>query len=209
MTIPAGTKFHGVDTSQDTINRGSTLANGWRDAYTIEDIIAYFSANILTLQPVIQTASTALTQETVTSDVPIQIEFGPGQGSAGTPVQVDALGTITFNQAGTYFVRLTFLFERTGNNNSGELVQHLRITKDGIQVGSTQTFELKETGITLPYNTTITYTATAGDEIKVELVEDSTSHPNAQGGLVSFITSTTGWGDSPTASLNIQRVLLS
>lgn len=36
--IPAGTKFHGVDTSIETKNKGSYLANSWRDAYTIEDI---------------------------------------------------------------------------------------------------------------------------------------------------------------------------
>lgn len=37
-TIPAGTKFHGVDTSIETKNKGSYLANSWRDAYTIEEL---------------------------------------------------------------------------------------------------------------------------------------------------------------------------
>ena len=209
MVIPDGTKFHGVASFVDTQNKGSDQSNAMREAYTIEDIIAYFSANIFTLQNVIQTSSQALTQETVTNDIPIQIEFGPGQGNAGTPVQVDSLGTITFNQSGTYFVRLRFLFERTGNSNAGELIQHIRITRNGVQVGSTQTIELLSLGIAFPYNTTITYTATAGDEVKIELVEDATSHPNAAGGLVSFPVSTPGWLSSPTASLNIQRVLLS
>jgi len=39
MSIPAGTKFHGVDPSVETVNKGSATANAWRDAYTIDDII--------------------------------------------------------------------------------------------------------------------------------------------------------------------------
>ena len=38
MTIPLGTKFHGVAPGVDTINKGSTTANANRDAYTLEQI---------------------------------------------------------------------------------------------------------------------------------------------------------------------------
>jgi len=38
MAIPTGTKFHGVAPEVDTENRGSALANSWRDAYTIEEL---------------------------------------------------------------------------------------------------------------------------------------------------------------------------
>jgi hypothetical protein len=40
MAIPAGTKFHGVAVSVDTVNKGSASANANRDAYTIEQIVA-------------------------------------------------------------------------------------------------------------------------------------------------------------------------
>jgi hypothetical protein len=36
--IPQGTKFHGVDSSVDTVNKGSATANALRDAYTIEQL---------------------------------------------------------------------------------------------------------------------------------------------------------------------------
>ena len=36
-TIPAGTKFHGVATGVDTVNKGSATANSNRDAYAIEN----------------------------------------------------------------------------------------------------------------------------------------------------------------------------
>ena len=45
MSIPAGTKFHGVDPSVETVNKGSATANALRDAYTID-------AHILILQRV-------------------------------------------------------------------------------------------------------------------------------------------------------------
>jgi hypothetical protein len=45
--IPAGTKFHGVAPFVDTKNRKSATLNANADAYTIEDIIAYFQATIL------------------------------------------------------------------------------------------------------------------------------------------------------------------
>ena len=40
MSIPSGTKFRGVSPSVDTTNRGSSITNEMRDAYTIEEIIA-------------------------------------------------------------------------------------------------------------------------------------------------------------------------
>ena len=45
MSIPAGTKFHGVDPSVETVNKGSATANALRDAYTIEQLSA--AINIL------------------------------------------------------------------------------------------------------------------------------------------------------------------
>ena len=44
-TIPAGTKFHGVATGVDTVNKGSANANANRDAYTIEALAS--AINIL------------------------------------------------------------------------------------------------------------------------------------------------------------------
>lgn len=42
--IPAGTKFHGVDPSVETVNKGSATANALRDAYTIDDMVNYIGA---------------------------------------------------------------------------------------------------------------------------------------------------------------------
>ena len=44
MSIPSGTKFHGVASSVDTVDKGSALIDSLREAYTIEDFAAYFTA---------------------------------------------------------------------------------------------------------------------------------------------------------------------
>jgi hypothetical protein len=62
--IPAGTKFHGVDTSIETKNKGSYLANSWRDAYTIEDIGS--------------ATDTYIIENGITKLIPELITVGPG-----------------------------------------------------------------------------------------------------------------------------------
>jgi len=62
MAIPAGTKFHGVDPSVDTDNKGSKIANSWRDAYTLEELAAAINiiiedTQVTRLVPYFQTAT--------------------------------------------------------------------------------------------------------------------------------------------------------
>jgi hypothetical protein len=47
MSIPSGTKFHGVASSVDTENKGSASANAIRDAYTIEELSQFVNEYIL------------------------------------------------------------------------------------------------------------------------------------------------------------------
>ena len=53
MSIPDGTKFHGVSPSVDTSNRGSASLNSKRDAYTIDDICDSCSESIIKIEPVL------------------------------------------------------------------------------------------------------------------------------------------------------------
>ena len=45
MSIPAGTKFHGVAPGVETENKGSSTANANRDVYTIEQIADIFEVD--------------------------------------------------------------------------------------------------------------------------------------------------------------------
>jgi hypothetical protein len=53
MSIPDGTKFHGVAPSVDTSNRGSASLNSKRDAYTIDEICDSCSEGIIKIEPVL------------------------------------------------------------------------------------------------------------------------------------------------------------
>lgn len=63
--IPQGTKFHGVDPSVETVNKGSATANALRDAYTIDDMVNYFGTKGLFSQtedgPVVENTTDELT----------------------------------------------------------------------------------------------------------------------------------------------------
>ena len=63
--IPEGTKFHGVDPSVETVNKGSATANALRDAYTIDDMVNYIGAKGLFSQtedgPVVTNTTDELT----------------------------------------------------------------------------------------------------------------------------------------------------
>jgi|DEB0MinimDraft_6_1074348.scaffolds.fasta_scaffold13216_5 hypothetical protein len=63
--IPQGTKFHGVDPSVETVNKGSATANALRDAYTIDDMVNYFGVKGLFTQiehgPVVENTTDELT----------------------------------------------------------------------------------------------------------------------------------------------------
>jgi len=49
MSIPAGTKFHGVAPGVETENKGSATANANRDVYTIEEIGSVGTSDVYTL----------------------------------------------------------------------------------------------------------------------------------------------------------------
>ena len=75
--IPAGTKFHGVDPSVETVNKGSATANALRDAYTIDDMVNYFGVKGLFTQtedgPVVTNTTDELTV------------IGNGEGNLSVP----------------------------------------------------------------------------------------------------------------------------
>jgi hypothetical protein len=82
--IPQGTKFHGVDPSVETINKGSATANALRDAYSIDDMVNYFGTRGLFTQiehgPVVENTTDELTI------------IGNGLGSLSVPANGFARG---------------------------------------------------------------------------------------------------------------------
>lgn len=82
--IPQGTKFHGVDPSVETINKGSATANALRDAYTIDDMVNYFGTKGLFSQ-----TEDGPTVVNTTDELTI---IGNGEGSLSVPANGFAVG---------------------------------------------------------------------------------------------------------------------
>ena len=81
MSIPAGTKFHGVAPSVDTVDRGSALIDTLREAYTIDDIASYtYTGVTATLEPEFITASPGGSSTITTTKNIIDITWSGGGG---------------------------------------------------------------------------------------------------------------------------------
>jgi len=85
-SIPAGTKFHGVDTSIETTNKGSYLSNSWRDAYTIEELAAAINiiiedTQIIRLVPYFQEATPAGSDTYTATNNIVDFDWSGGSGT--------------------------------------------------------------------------------------------------------------------------------
>lgn len=151
---------------------------------------------------VLQAFSTA-TQSPPGLDSPVRVEFGPGAGTGGDPVQVDATGLITVNESGSYNFRALFSIERPGS--TGEAFIFFRVLVNSAPAGNPIAFVLDEEEITIPAQFDFFDTLSPTDTIEVEFYRDSQGTPAAnEGSLVSY-TSTIGWGSTPSASLSVTR----
>ena len=100
MAIPSGTKFHGVASSVDTENKGSSLANSLRDAYTIEEIASVGTSDIYSLNASTDGGNVDLNLDAFSgADSTVQLTAGTGVSitqSGGNDVTI----TNTLNNVG-------------------------------------------------------------------------------------------------------------
>jgi len=132
----------------------------------------------------------------------IQVKFGNATGTVSDPVMMDALGSITFNQTGTYFINAYASVDRLGANG-GVAIFLYRLLLDGVQVGYPVALELDRTNISIPeiqaFPLTIT---TAGTVLTYEIAREGTVNA---GGLYPYFTNTS-WGNSPSAAITISKL---
>lgn len=139
-------------------------------------------------------------QQPAGADLPIQIEFGAAQGGPTDPVQIDAAGLVTFNEAGLYQIRTLLSVSRT--TSGGEAIIFIRGLFNGVQVGAPVAAIIDDDEMTIPLEFTTVGNINPGTTFALEFVRDSAGTNN--GGLTSF-TNSIGWGTSPSASLRIVR----
>jgi len=146
--------------------------------------------------------STVSSQEPLGQDIELDIEFGNASGSPASPVQLSNTGELTFNQAGSYQVRVILQYGRTGSQSQADL--HARAVLNGVQFGNSVSASVDTAGILIASSITSTVNASIGDTLSYQLIRDS-SGAN-QGGLFSSTVTAAGWNFSPSASIIIERI---
>ena len=141
-------------------------------------------------------------QEPSGLDSPLQVTFGAAQGTASDPVMLDALGNITFNQAGLYLFNGYGNFERQGSSG-GITVTLFRALLNGVQTGPTKGVELSGTGIMFPYELTLPIQVSAGDVLTWEIMRDSSG---VDAGGLYVHTSSGPWSNVPSSDIRIYKL---
>lgn len=166
----------------------------------IADAPIYAAAGVKEVE-VLRAASTA-TQAPTAVDTALQVSFGAAQGSASDPVMINAAGTVTFNTAGNYAVRIKLQNGRTGATGTSILLS--RILLNGAQVGSTAAVRMTQTDATTPTESRVVLNPTVGQTFQVQIMRDSAG--SNFGGVYPQVATVTAWGTAPSALLVISRL---
>lgn len=141
-------------------------------------------------------------QEPTAVNTPIQVTFGAAQKSASDPVMINAAGLITFNQAGTYTIRVKLENGRVGSTGTSVLLS--RLLKNGAAFGSPAAVKVTSSDVTIPTDSRVVFPAAAGDTLVVQFMRDSSG--TNFGGLYPLAAAVTAWGTAPSALLVVSRM---
>lgn len=167
--------------------------------FTVGQVVSLANANLAATQ--VLNGTSFVTQAPSALDTPLIVSFGAAQGSISTPVQLDAFGKVTFNEAGLYFINGFGSVERQGSSG-GVAILLFRARLNGVQVSTTKGFHLDTTGVSTPYEVTIPFQANAGDIFWFEIMRDSSG--TNQGGVYPH-TNLGGWSNTPSAQIQIWK----
>lgn len=149
--------------------------------------------------------SSAASQEPTTTGQAnsIQIEFGPAFGTASDPVSMDALGTITANQAGTYRAKVALQFGRSGSAGTSLLLFRVRV--NDTQAGRSISSKLGNANDEQYFENDTWLTVPAGTTLKFDLMRDASG--NDSGGLFAIVPTVEAgaWNDAPCSAIRIER----
>jgi len=197
-TYPVDSSVNGLDI---LIGSDADDANITKN-YRIDSISAYTKSTLNLGVTQVLSATDTTNQEPAGLDTPLQVTFGPAQNGPSDPVQLDALGNITFNQAGLYLFNGYSNFERQGSSG-GVTVTLFRILLNGAQVSRTKGVDLSGTGLMFPYELTIPIQVSAGDVLTWEIMRDSSG---VNGGGLYTHTVLGGWSNVPSADVFIYKI---
>lgn len=145
--------------------------------------------------------SSLVTQNPVSVDTPIQVNFGTGSSNADVNVNND--GTITFLTAGVFFVTFNLSFGRTNNTGVATLVARLLV--NDVSTGFVQASKIDTSVNIIPYHASILRNFSVNDTVKVQILRDSAG--SNDGGLFTFDPVLAGWNNAPSAAVRIQKIM--
>lgn len=167
----------------------------------IADSMMYAAAGVKEVE--VLRAASAATQEPAAVNTPLQVSFGAAQGSIANPVQISAASLLTFNEPGTYAIRVKLQNGRTGASGTSILLS--RILLNGAQVGSAASVKLSSADSTIPTDSRVVVAApAAGANFAVQIMRDGAG--SNFGGLYQFTAAVAGWGVAPSALLVVSRL---
>ena len=143
-------------------------------------------------------AASLVDQQPVGLDTPLQVSFGPAQGTVSDPVALAADGTTTIQQDRTYRGTATFSLSRS--TSIGEAILWVRLLVDGVQQGVPFSLLMTDDDMTIPLQFFFEADFVAGQILNMEIYRDSNGINN--GGLTTQ-SSSIGWGTAPSAHLRM------
>ena len=197
-TYPVDSSVNGLDI---LIGSDADDANITK-SYRIDSISAYTKSTLNFAATLILQGTSTVNQEPAGLDTPLQVTFGPAKNGPTDPVQLDALGNITFNQAGLYLFNGYGNFERQGSSG-GVTVTLFRALLNGVQISPTKGVDLSGTGLMFPYELTIPINVSAGDVLTWEIMRDSSG---VDAGGLYVHTNSGPWSDVPSADVFVYKV---
>jgi len=150
-------------------------------------------------QQVLSGFSTAAVQNPSGLDAPLQVEFGPGSVHAEATLSPD--GTLTFNQAGDYYVTLFLRFGRTAGGGTAVMLNRFLI--NDAQGLNSNGVKMPDADTITPFSTSLVITATAGMTFKVQILRDSGGINN--GGLHRLLPTVVTWNLVPSATIVVSK----
>lgn len=148
---------------------------------------------------IVNGASSALVQNPVGLDTPLQIEFGPAQ--IVPEATLSSTGTLTISEAGSYSITVFLRFGRT--TSVGNAIVLSRILLNGSQILNTNVINIPDENSTTPFSATFFFDLEVGDEITFEIARDSNGIDN--GGLVRTPLAVLPWNIPSSASLAVYK----
>lgn len=149
-------------------------------------------------------ASSTSNQDPSTTDTILQVEFGSAQGTSSDAVQIDAAGTVTFNQTGLYFVNFHGSFQRDSSSNNAYILLR-KLVNDSVS-GFVIPVEIRDNDTLIPHDETFPITVTSpSTTLKFQIVRDSGNSGADDGGLHA-ITTASSFANAPSASLEIWKL---